>query len=276
MIATKTCLLVLLGTPFLQLAHSQPMNVVMRAGDVIVAPNTRIYENLDCELHFRSNGQLFTNRHDFDLWHYSWSTNTNSVCNETMKWRLQRDGNLVAKCGNEVVWVSRTHQGTIGDFIMTMDNRCNLHILKGSMDCNSVNLGEELWANEVRGRPLKPGVRIGRGERWNYRGSYFEMRNNGDFQVWRAASHGTKDTVWRASAQTEWTSGPGTLDFYAKVTTHGHLQLVGVDLSNRTEHLYFDKDLSPNGPVGDCFTVEVDYGSSEYNEADNMLTAVSC
>jgi hypothetical protein len=276
MFANTFILALLVQSSFLGSTNSEPMHVVMRGGDVIVAPNTRIYENLDCKVSFRANGQLFINRYEFDLRHYSWTTNTNSFCNETMTWRLQRDGNLVAKCGNHVDYATQSHQGTTGDYIMTIDSHCNLHILKGNLDCNSVNLGGELWTNEVRGRPLKPSVRIGRGERWYNRGAYFEMTNRGDFEVWRAASRGTKDAVWRASAQMEWTFWPGNRDFYAKVTTHGHLQLVGVDLASRTEHVYFDKDLSPSGPVGSCFTIELDYGSSEYNEVDNTLIAVAC
>jgi len=253
----------------------------MRSGDIIVAPETRIYKDLDCEVHFRANGQLATYRHEFDLWHYGWATNTNSYCkaaNDTMTWRLQRDGNFVGKCGNEIDYTTRTHQGSLGDYIMMIDNRCNLHILKGSMDCNSANLGEELWANEVRGRPLKSGDRIGKGERWYYSGKYFQMSNNGDFEVWRAASHGTKDTVWRAGAQAEWTALPGVNihDHYAKVAPNGHLQLVGIDYTTRMESVYFDKDLSPNASVGACFIVDLDYGSSEYDQADNVLVAAPC
>ena len=131
MFAKTFILALLVQSSFLGSTNSEPMNVVMRGGDVIVAPNTRIYENLDCEVSFRANGQLFTNRYEFDLWHYSWTTNTNSFCNETMTWRLQRDGNLVAKCGNHVDYATRSHQGTTGDYIMTIDSHCNLHILKG-------------------------------------------------------------------------------------------------------------------------------------------------
>ena len=119
---------------------------------------------------------------------------------------------------------------------------------------------------------------FGKGERFRHDSNYYEVdHRNGDFVLWKSASHGTRRVLWRASDHWEAPPGPNVHDFYAKVTNNAYLQLVGIDYTTGpvlTEAIYYQKDLGSVGAT--CFTIELDPGSSEYILEDNDIVAVPC
>jgi len=182
-----------------------------------------------------------------------------------MVYKLQRDGNFVARCGSNVDYSTHTGQGFAGDYFLGIDDSCILHLYKGSLDCNSLNIEEELWTN-IRKEPLQQGSVLRKGEMVRHDVTTLVMQSSdGNLVLYGASLY--DDALWGANQ--EWNAPPTSnlTDYYARITNHGWLLLVGIDRQYGKEHVYFRKNLQSNG--ASCFTVEYDA------ELDNLV-AVSC
>lgn len=250
------------------------IDVVMRAGDPAKVEADEgefpTYRNEACTIRFPRDGNWATQN---GFYTGGWDANQNSLCmdydsNKVMSYKLQRDGNFVARCGNQVDYATHTNQGENGDYFLAIDDSCILHIFKGTFECNSLNIEEEIWSN-IRLEPLKNGDRLGKGEMVRFDDSTLIMQSS-DGNLVLYAGHASDDTVLWAANQ-EW-SGPPTgefRDYYAKITNDGHLQLLGVYLDGGPDSIYFEKDLRGSSASDGCFTVG-------YDAVADDLVAVPC
>jgi hypothetical protein len=247
------------------------MEVVMRSGDRIEEMDEGefpTYHGGRCTVRFSKDGNWATQN---GLNTGGWDANQNSQCAgsdaSVMTYSLQRDGNFVSTCGYVVDYSTHTGQGQgQGDYFLAIDNDCILHLYKGTLDCNSVNVQEEIWTN-IHLEPLQNGDRLRKGEIVRHEGTSLVMQSSdGNLVLYNG---GPSDGVlWAANE--EWVSPPGSniQDFYARVTNNGRLLLVGIDYQYGYESVYLNKKLK-NFNGDDCFTVEYDA-----NEDD--LVAVPC
>lgn len=164
---------------------------------------------------------------------------------------------------------THTGQGYEGDFFLAIGDDCILHLYKGTVDCDSVSVEEELWTN-VHLEPLKNGDRLGKGEyvNDNAAGTKLVMQSSdGNLVLYGSGDFETDNVLWAANE--EW-DGPPSPDFhehYARVAHNGDLVLVGKDYQDGSEAIYFTKSLNVGGAA--CFTVQ-------FNETIMDLVAVSC
>jgi len=247
------------------------MDVVMRGGDPAITELNEgdfpTYRNGACTIRFSRDGNLATQN---GFYTGGWDANQNSQCmdcsqDKVMTYKLQRDGNFVARCGNKLDYTTHTNQ-VIGDYFLAIDDSCILHLFKGTFDCDSTNVEEEIWTN-IRHEPLKNGDRLGKGEMIRFDNSTLIMQSS-DGNLVLYAGQSSDDTVLWAANQ-EWDGRPsGFQDYYAKITNDGHLQLVGVDLQGGPDSIYFEKDLSGNLGSG-CFKVV-------YDNVDDDSVAIPC
>jgi len=239
------------------------MDVVMRGGDPAIIEMDEgefpTYRNGACQIRFPRDGNWAT-QNGFNTG--GWDANQNSQCQGSnhvgrMVYWLQRDGNFVAYCSYYLDYSTHTNQGAIGDYFMAIDDSCILHIFKGTFDCDSVNVQEEIWTN-VRQEPLANGDRLGKGEMVQFESGTLVMQSSDGNLVLYASQSGDATVLWAANQ--EWDDPPPSIfhDYYAKVTDDGHLQLVGIDYQYGDETVYFTKDLTTTSNAGGCFTVEYD------------------
>jgi hypothetical protein len=150
------------------MAHPLPnLEVVMRGGDVIGALDEGdfpTYHADGCTVRFPRNGNWATQN---GYYTGGFDANQNSQCNgydgTPMTYSLQRDGNFVAYCGYNLDYATHTGGGFPGEYFLAIDNDCILHLYKGSFNCSSVHVQDELWTNIHLG-PIKNGDRLGKGE----------------------------------------------------------------------------------------------------------------
>ena len=255
------------------------VEVVLREREKIVGLEERFYHNGYCKVAFPNNGRLEVSIPGSQgIWFLEFEPSNNSFCSNGgrfVKYELQRDGNFVVRCGNEIDYSTRTNQGNSGEYALVIDSSCYLHILKGTIECNenysSSYIDTELWTSH-RSAPLGVGDRLGQGEiaRFEANGVLHLQSSDCNLVFFEEMSHGTKNILW--AANNEWSAPPKATihGCYAKVTSNGHLQLVGIDYSNSPvlfETIYFDKDLDPADEA--CFTVAFDPDA-------NDLAAQSC
>ena len=255
------------------------MDVVMRGGDVVNGLKEGefpTFRNGRCIVRFPKDGNWAT-QNGFNVGGFD--ANSNSICPgltlpgpKDMEYRLQKDGNFVARCGYYVDYRTHTGQGVEGDYFMAIDDQCVLHIYKGTFDCDSVNIEAEIWTN-VRYEPLKKGDHLGQGEfvRNESEGTSLLMQSqDGNLVLYKSGPSGPEgEVLWAANMEWDAPPGPNVNHYYARVTSNGHITLVGIDYFSGPgfiETVYFDKDLHTNA---DCFTVEYDA------DADDLV-AVSC
>jgi hypothetical protein len=245
------------------------MDVVMRGGDSIEEMHENEfpkYRNGTCTIRFSKDGNFATKNGFFTR---GWDANQNSACqvaNATkMTYKLQRDGNFVAYCGYNLDYSTRTHQGRTGNFFMGIDDSCILHIYEGTIDCDAINVLEEVWVN-IRNEPLHDGDRLGKGEMVRHDGTTLVLQSSdGNLVLYGSSLY--DNALWGANQ--EWDAPPASnlKDFYAKITDSGWLKLVGIDLQTGADTVYFRKNLHSNG--ASCFTVE-------YDSVEDDLVAVPC
>jgi len=254
------------------------MDVVVRGGDPWIEGMDEgefpTYRNGACTVRFPRDGNWAT-QNGYNTG--GWDANQNSLCQSLsatttagggMKYKLQRDGNFVAYCGYYLDYATHTGQRQEGDYFMAIDDSCILHIFRGTFDCDSVSIEEEIWTN-VRRSPLRNGDRLGKGEMVRHdedgEDATLVMQSSDGNLVLYA---GDGAVLWAANQ--EWDGPPPSRfhDFYAKVTDSGYLKLVGIDYQYGEETVYFAKKLAGGG--GGCFTVEYDGALS------NDLVAVPC
>jgi hypothetical protein len=246
------------------------VEVVMRSGDRVNEMDEGdfpTYHGGRCTVRFSRDGNLATQN---GFLTGGWDANQNSQCAygaNAMTYALQRDGNFVAYCGYYLDYSTHTGQGQgAGDYFLAIDTDCILHLYKGTLDCNYVNVQEEIWTN-IRLEPLQNGDRLRKGEIVRQEGTSLIMQSSdGNLVLYNGESIG--EVLWAANE--EWVSPPGSniRDFYARVTKNGRLLLVGIDYQYGDESVYFSKKLK-NFNGANCFTVEYDA-----NEDD--LVAVPC
>ena len=244
------------------------MAVVMRSGDLVVEMDEGdfpTYHDGRCTVRFSKDGNWATQN---GFLTGGWDANQNSQCNDSganvMTYRLQRDGNFVAFCGYYLDYSTHTGEGTgPSDYFLAIDDDCILHLYKGTFDCDSVNVQEEIWTN-IRLEPLKKGDRLGKGEIVRHEGTQLVMQSSdGNLVLYNGG-----EVLWAANE--EWASppGPNIRDFYARVTNNGRLLLIGIDYQYGDESVYFNKKLK-NFKGADCFTVE-------YDAKKDDLVAIPC
>ena len=256
----------------LSLAHAfdvPNLDVVMRGGDLFDEMDEAdfpTYRNGTCTIRFPRDGNWATQNGFFTG---GWDANQNSACQSgtsRMTYRLQRDGNFVAYCGYNLDYSTRTNQGQgNGDYFMGIDDSCILHLYKGTFDCDSINIQEKIWTN-IRQEPLQRGDRLGKGEMVRHNGTTLVMQSSdGNLVLYGSSLY--DNALWGANQ--EWDAPPASnlRDFYVRITNHGWLLLVGIDLWNGVETVYFRKNLNSNG--ASCFTVE-------YDDVADDLVAVPC
>jgi hypothetical protein len=110
------------------------MQLVLRGGESVRATNNpREYFGGWCEIGFPENGALYAEIPGSEgLWHVDFAPNPNSLCvnsTETVRYKLNRDGNFVIKCGF-LDYITHSHQGQTIDTFMTIDDRCRLYIFR--------------------------------------------------------------------------------------------------------------------------------------------------
>ena len=225
------------------------------------------YRNGTCTVRFPRNGNWGTQNGFFTG---GWDANQNSACrsidaNKKMTYKLQRDGNFVAQCGYNVDYATHTGQGGNGDYFLGIDDSCILHLYKGTLDCDSIDIQRELWTN-IRKKPLKRGDRLGKGEIVRHDGTTLILQSSdGNLVVYGPSINDS--ALWRANQ--EWNAPPTSnlTDYYARITNSGRLLLVGIDPQYGYEYVYFRKNLGSHGAT--CFTVEYDAN------VDNLV-AIAC
>jgi len=274
----KTCLFLLLGITRVLGVDLPQLEVVLRANDSVRGGVTRYYHGDKCEVGFPTNGALWSQIWGSEgLWHIDFRPNSNSFCtNNTdptqMRYKLQRDGNFVARCRGSLDYMTHSHQNDPGSYMLVIDGGCKLHILDGTIGCNAVSIWREIWASD-RNEALGPGDRLNKGQVL-HNPSYMILKpDSGNLELREALSHGTSEVLW--SSDWEWDAPPGPQfhDYYAKVRQNGHLILVGIEYgSSLKETVYFDKDLHSNG--ADCFTLGYE-PNEEYLGPANLI-AVPC
>jgi hypothetical protein len=247
------------------------LEVVLRVPESVLADETRRYHNEVCEISFPSDGALYVRiPGSVGLWHIDFAPNPNSFCknsDEPMRYKMQGDGNFIARCGDQIDYITHSHQDESGDYFLAIDNACYLHIFKGTLGCDKIDVSEEIWASDFW-EPLGPDDRLYKGQILHLGGTSTILDpSDRDLRVRQDLSHGTYEVLWSAKEDDAWIAppGPNIHDYYAKVTADGHLLLVGIDYTtgpNFTESIYFDKDLESGG--ADCFTLEFEPVSDEW------------
>ena len=246
------------------------MDVVMRGGDIVEEMDEAdfpTYRNGTCTIRFSRDGNWATQN---GFYTGGWDANQKSACqgdgNWKMKYHLQRDGNFVARCGYNVDYSTRTNQGQgAGDYFLGIDDACILHLYKGSLDCDSIDIEKEIWTN-IQLEPLQRGSRLGQGEQVRHAGTTMVMQSSdGNLVVYGPSVH--DPALWAANDY--WAAPPpSNLDeYYARITPNGWLLLVGIDLWDGSETVYYRKNLHTSEAT--CFTVE-------YDATQDDLVAVSC
>lgn len=158
---------------------------------------------------------------------------------------------------------------------MVMDNECHLHIMEGTLDCDTLDIQDVIWSSELF-EPLGPLDRLYKGVYLYQDGYELEVDPYyGILEVKLPADGGGYWTVWRSDDYS--TEPPANHhDFYAKVTQGGHLILVAIDYTSGprlTETVYFDKDLHTNE---DCFTLGIKQIQDGHGVGSRDLVAVPC
>ena len=215
-----------------------------------------------------------------------WDANAKSLCGSSgpnvpaLSYNLQDDGNFVARCGYELDYATHTGGGPIdGKYFMTIDDDCVLRIYRRAIDCNSVDIEEELWSNVLH-EPLHQGdiLRQGQYVRDDSAGTSLLLQSaDGNLVLYQDNNNGPEgDVLWAANQ--EWGSGPSSTynEYYARISENGHMTLVGIDFNGSPrEIVYFDKELTfHNNPGGaDCFSVQFDASA---NNGAGDLVAVPC
>lgn len=285
--ATLLALIVtLLASTTLAFDESQytSLSVVLRGNDSVNGANddTRLYFGDWCDIDFPPDGSLRSGIYGSQgLWNTDFSPNPNSLCTSPVRYKLQRDGNFIIKCSadNTIDYITHSNQGRTGDFLMAIDNSCELHIFEGTFGCNELDIHQEIWSSDKYG-PWEIDDTLHKGQ--IYHGlSWYEVVMDpleGNLEVRNPGSHGTYDIVWQA--KDEWDAPPGDNlhDFYAKLTGGGRLILVGIDYQNgKKQEEYFSKTLKRTGG-GDCFTLGFEVaGSDPYGVSDPIdFIAVPC
>jgi hypothetical protein len=245
------------------------MDVVMRGGDIVEEMDWAdfpTFRNGTCTVRFPRDGNWATQNGFFTG---GWDANQKSACQgdgpSKVKYHLQRDGNFVARCGYNVDYATRTGQGRPGDYFLGIDDACILHLYKGWLACDSIDIQEEIWTN-IRLKPLQRGDRLGQGEQVRHAGTTMVMQSSdGNLVLYGPSVHDR--ALWAANEN--WAAPPpSNLDeYYARVTPNGWLLLVGQDLWDGSETVYYRKNLHTDGAT--CFTVE-------YDATRDDIVAVSC
>ena len=262
----KSCLILLVGiapatSDFrpAQFDNLRGLEVVLRGNESVRGGETRIYHDDYCEIGFPNNGNMWSQiRGSEGLWHVDFQPNSNSFCtdntdNSQMRYKLQRDGNFIIRCRGSLDYMTHSRQDEVGDYMLVIDDNCMLHILKGTIDCNSVDIEREVWSSDIY-EPLGPNDRLYKGQILHSPSYMILEPDTGILELREELSHGTYEVLW--SSEWEWDAPPEPElhDFYAKVTEGGHLLLVGIEYgSTLNETVYFDKDLHSNG--ASCFTL---------------------
>lgn len=254
------------------------LEVVLRGNDSVKSGVTRTYHDGYCEIHFPTSGSLWSQIVGSEgLWHIDFAPNTNSFCSDNtdpdqVRYKLQRDGNFFVRCRGSLDYMTHSHQGEVGDYVMAIDHGCMLHIFEGIMDCNRFDIQREIWSSD-RYEPLGPGDRLYKGQVL-HRPSYMMLEpDTGNFELRQELSHGTYEVIYSADWEWDAPPGPELHDYYAKITDDGYLELVGIEYgSTLKEKVYFSKDLHSNG--ASCFTLG--YEPSEEYLGPVDLKAIPC
>lgn len=246
------------------------IEVIMRAPDSITwEASPRYYHGGYCEVNLAQDGDLHVDIPGSEgLWHNDYRPLPNGVecTGATLRYKLQRDGNFITKCGNEIV--DRTHSGgnDIGDKFLAIDSGCKLHIYEGTLEANKVDINNEIWSSDLF-EPLGPGDKLHKGQILHGRYTVVLTPWNGNLEVREELSHGTYEVLWEAEDEWDAPPAPENTDWFAQVTPDGHLTLTGLDYSGGIppqETVYFDKDLNSGG--SDCFTL----GFEEVNPGEYL------
>lgn len=246
------------------------MDVVMRGGDSFSEMDWSDfpkYRNGTCTIRFPRDGNWATQNGFFTG---GWDANQNSACQsndptQKMTYTLQRDGNFVARCQYHVDYATHTAQSGVAEYFLGIDDSCILHLYKGTLNCDSIDIQEELWTN-IRTEPLQRGDRLGKGEMIRHDGTTLILQSSdGNLVVYGSSLY--DNALWGANQ--EWNAPPtrNLTDYFARITNHGWLLLVGIDRQYGNEYVYFRKNLGSNGAT--CFTVE-------YDAHVDDLVAVAC
>eukprot|EP00978_Attheya_sp_CCMP212_P006110 scaffold13775_cov55-Attheya_sp.AAC.1 len=212
------------------------MDIVMRGGDVIEGMNENEfphYRGGRCTIRFSKDGNLAT-QNGFNTG--GWDANQNSFCSDGTKYRLNKDGNLVGFCGDVTDYATHTSE-ELGSYYLGIDDSCILHIVRET----------ELWTN-IKLEPLKAGDRLGKGEyvRFDNGDRLTLQSSDGNLVLYRGDL-----AIWASNAK----PGPNDHDFFANVSSKGHLILKG-RAQNGKASTYYDHNLHSKG--AECFHVVYD------------------
>lgn len=259
------------------------MDVVMRAGDTIPEMDEGdfpTFRNGKCTVRFPRDGNWAT-QNGFNTG--GWDANGASICispsftlpgPREMEYTLQGDGNFVAYCGFYLDYATHTGTGVADDeYFMAIDDDCALHIFRGTFECDSLEIEEEIWSNVLK-EPLGRGDILRQGQYVRdeeSKTSLLLQSVDGNLVLYEDSSPGSPEGNILWAANMEWGDGPDLSvyeEFYCRIALNGHLTLVGIDFDESgaaRETVYFDKDLNSDG--ASCFTVEF---------VDGDLVAVPC
>jgi hypothetical protein len=254
-VAKSVLIAVLVGVGHAFDQWTPEMEVVLRGNDSVAGSNNpRYYHGGWCVIDFPANGDLYADIMT-EYTYGRFAPNPNSLCSQPVRYKLQRDGNFFIRCSdNTTDYFTHSNQGGTGNYFMAIDNDCELHIFKGSFQCDAIDIEQEVWSSHKRGS-WGINEKLFKGQLYQGLSPYdVELDpRDGNLQVRLAQSHATYDIVW--SADDTWKAPPGknNNDFYAKLTTGGRLILVGIDYPSMKEKKYFSKDLKSGGV--DCYTL---------------------
>lgn len=280
-----TCLILLLGqlvpvgeAQYSSYAENIRFQVVLRQDQSVRGGETLFYHGDHCEVGFPTNGDMWSQIYgDEGLWHIDFRPNSNSFCKNNknatqIRYKLQKDGNLVVRCRGKVDYMTHSNQGEKGNYMLVIDNGCTLHILKGTVDCDAVDIEREIWTSDIY-KPMGPGDRLYKGQIL-HKPSYMKLvPDTGALELREEMSHGTYEVLWSSAWEWKAPPGPELHDYYAKVTNGGHLILVGIKYRPKlSEIVYFDKDLHSKG--ASCFTLGYEPNEQYLEPAE--LIAVPC